>query len=185
MTPFIQHLLNRGLNNNILFDIDYDQEIVSFPLFTPWGKRVGYQNYRWNNDKTKHNNEKYGRYYSHISPSYRHCAFFGTDSLRRQGPLFIVEGVWDAVSVLNCGYACLALLGATPSPEMTHYINEVDIDISSRFRVGILDNDETSAKMKKVVHRSFCTKPFKDINECPRMYIKSFIYRKLALLNVT
>lgn len=182
MTLFVEHLRSRGLNGNVPCSIDYEQEVVSFPVYTVWGQLAGYQNYRWKCDKTKNNDEENGRYFSWVAPNYRHCAFFGLESLSRPGPLFVVEGVWDAISVLNCGFACIALLGATPSKQMIRYINWECPPISGRFRVGLLDNDEASGKMKSVVHKSFTAEPFKDINECPRMYTPSFIYRKLALL---
>ncbi len=180
MTPFIEHLRNRGLNNRIPFDIDYEQEIVSFPLFTPYGIRAGYQNYRWKCDKTKNNDEEHGRYFSWVCERHRYSGFFGTETLDRPGPLFIVEGIWDAISIINCGYACLAVLGSTPSPAMVDYVTRGCGKTASKFRVGILDGDDSYSTLKRLVHKSFTTKPFKDINECPRMYTASFIYRRLA-----
>lgn len=124
MTEWEEHLYSRtkGLlwklcDLGLLF-LDYDNEVATFPLWI--NSRVspvwlGYQEYRWKGSKEKRNHPKEGRYYTYVSKG-RGIAYFGDYSIKRGKPLFIAEGIFEAIAVQACGYPCIAVLSNSTKP---------------------------------------------------------------------
>jgi len=113
---FARHLAERGLvasGNKFTYWQDTKNQLVTFPLWTMYGQLVGYQQYDWRAGKEKSNDCK-GRY----------CTYRRKDSLTAWGleylsmtevpKLYVCEGVFDAVSVMNAGKACVATLSNNP-----------------------------------------------------------------------
>ena len=92
---------------------DYEEELLTFPLWTTTGKLVGYQQYNWNADKLRNNDHK-GKYWTYRRKDT--LTAWGLDCLDlfSTETLYIVEGVWDAISVINTGRRCLAVLANNP-----------------------------------------------------------------------
>ena len=120
MTAFHEHLDDRGLKPWIKSWVDDASEAVTFPLYHG-GIMVGYQRYRWMGDKSPHNKE-HGRYYTWISEAYRTVTLYGTDNCCGHGPLFVTEGVWDALRVTACWVDCVALLTCSPHHQLKQWL---------------------------------------------------------------
>jgi hypothetical protein len=138
---FEKHLFDRGLRHYHNAYVDYEQEIVTFYIWCGT-KLVGYQRYHWREQKTRDN---LGKYYTYVSKPHRQCACWGTDDLLGYGPLFIVEGIWDAVRIKNCWRDSLALLTNQPSKQLRWWLRNV---FHNRTIIAILDNDENKQGLK-------------------------------------
>ena len=118
---FIQHLEQRGLSPDIRAWVDYEGEIVTFPLWGASGVLVGYQRYTWKEPKIRSNA---GKYYTWITAEYKPVAVWGMEYILDNGgnwespSLVVVEGIWDAISCIQCGYRACALLTATPNKQL-------------------------------------------------------------------
>lgn len=113
---FINHLKHRG--GDFIIDgfncyIDFQEEVVTFPLWTTNGKMCGYQRYDWKADKLKNNNLK-GKYYTYRDKNI--LSYWGSEYLitKPSSNLYVVEGIWDAISVINTGRRCVATLSNNP-----------------------------------------------------------------------
>jgi len=115
MTMFRKHLDDRGLKPWIKSWIDYDNEVITFPLYHG-GKMVGYQRYNWQADK------KHERYYTWITEAYRTTTPYGVDNCFGHGPLFVTEGIWDALRVFACWVDCVALLTCSPHRQLKQWL---------------------------------------------------------------
>ena len=121
---FYEHLLSRSWAPYLHTWVDWKQEVITFPLWVPGGRLIGYIKYVWGNPK-KRNNGAGGRYFTWVADAYKKCYVYGYDSLFGHGPLFIVEGVWDAIRVQVNWYDCLATLTATPTAQTKQWIKFV------------------------------------------------------------
>ncbi len=166
---FAQHLQERGLSHIYKhwstgpLPNNPKEEHVVFPLVIPTGKNVGHQRYFWRCPKLRNNGES-GRYITTILPEYKYTAFYGWDNCCGFGPLFITEGIWDAIRVSNCWVDCVAILCNSPSKQLRQYLRMI---ANGRPLVGLLDSDGNSK------FESFCDYVFypvgdhKDFNDMP------------------
>jgi hypothetical protein len=138
-TDFYYHLLERGWAPYIQSWIDWDSEVVTFPLWTLDGKLIGYQKYHWKEPKGRFNK---GRYYTRISKPYKNNAVYGLDNCFGHGPLFIVEGIFDALRITGCFRDCLALMCNNPSKQTKQWLK---MYAYSRPIIAICDNDKDGA----------------------------------------
>lgn len=144
--------------------VDYDNEVVTFLLFTTTGTFAGYQNYHWRADKVRGN---LGRYFTWLTEWYRLMGVWGWHSLTPQSGdfLFVCEGIWDAIRIHNAGYPAIAIMTATPHPNTIKYVK---LNTCSRKLIGVLDRDENRAgeKLGAMCDRKYTVPPpFKDIGE--------------------
>lgn len=167
---FINHLINRnpelwrlGVGESI--HIDYEEEVVTFYLYLLTGELKGYQSYNWKASKEKKNNPKEGRYYSH--KKHPLCCF-GLHTYRTDKPLFLVEGVWEALALHRIDQPAIAILSNSTKPFRNwlytlpcHTVAAVQPDKASReLRWGVdsimelsKDADEyTKEDLKKEAH---------------------------------
>lgn len=161
MTPFEKHLEERGLSPKIRCWIDYNDEIVRFPLWTLGnGKLIGYCRYAWKAPKLRSNDSE-GRYINKANEAY--CMLWGLEHFYDSETLFVTEGVWDAIRVINTGYAAVAALTATPSKAfMTHW----KLLIGNRRVIVVCDSDAAGAKLAKLGTEYYTVPPpAKDLNE--------------------
>jgi len=167
---FKLHLDKRGLNSDIKCWIDQENEIVTFPLWSPSGNLVGYQRYTWHNEKLRSNE---GRYFTWIGETYRPYAVWGWEYYNRPGPLFIAEGIWDAIRVVNAGYSCFATMTATPHKTFKNWLSLVT---GNRERIALCDNDENNAglSLAKLGHFWYIV-PGHDLNDLTPVEVKSFL----------
>lgn len=112
-TQFEKHLEERGFREDAFLWIDYEAEVVVFPIYTIDGRLIGFENYNWRvTDKTIRNKPS-GRYFKFITePEHAvYGLYYITDFTK---PLYVVEGAWDAERVRCTGRNCIAVLQNNP-----------------------------------------------------------------------
>jgi hypothetical protein len=109
-----------------------------FPLIAPGGRFLGHQRYFWRRPKLRSNDEQ-GRYISTFLPECKLTACYGWQNCFGYGPLFVTEGIWDAIRVSNCHVDCVALLCNSPSPQLKQYIRMI---ACGRPVIALIDRDE-------------------------------------------
>ncbi|MGR5367115.1 hypothetical protein [Photobacterium damselae] len=110
---FLKHLEERGFQSDTFAWVDFETEIVVFPIYTIDGRLVGYENYNWRvTDKTIRNKPN-GRYFKFITdPENAAWGFYHIVDFTK--PLYVVEGVWDAERVRATGRNCIAVMQNNP-----------------------------------------------------------------------
>jgi len=168
MNNFTEHLKMRGLKPNHRVWIDHLQEVVTFPLwsFPLLGKSrlIGYQRYNWQEVKIRNN---CGKYYTWLTDDSKDRGCYGLDNCYGHGPLFVVEGIWDSLRVVNCYFDCLALLTCSPCKNMRAHLRQL---AGKRPIVALCDNDENKSglRLKSAADYFFVVPdPYKDVNEIP------------------
>lgn len=112
-----QHMQDRGVVSNYpSLYVDYENNVATFLLYTWTGKLIGFHQYKPLAPKKhakglKPNEMKY----------FPHClqgshAYWGADTIDHSKRLVLVtEGVFDAISLHNAGFNCIAALGNNPT----------------------------------------------------------------------
>lgn len=145
---FIEHLKTRMrshqtsvlLINGGLLKIDLEAEVATFLVYNPFnGKLCGYQQYDPAKSKDKRNDEK-GRYYLYTNKE--HC-FWVAAPIDRSKPLYLVEGIWDAVALIDAGFQAIAVLSNNPKP-LKQYLNLIHDN-----KIAVCDNDAAGMKLSK------------------------------------
>lgn len=117
--------------------------VATFLLWTP--ALTGFVQYRPGADKKAFG--RAGRYYM------RGRGPFGWESLERPGPIFLVEGIFDACRLHSMGVAALAALSNDPGPSFMEQLYGLGRPI-----VAVCDGDAAGRKLAKYGH---------DFIECP------------------
>lgn len=143
-SDFAQHLRGRGFKPYFNAWLDPEQQICTFPLwgFGPNPKLIGYQRYNWREVKIRNNG---GKYFTWVADDYKDRACYGLDNCYGHGPLFVVEGIWDAIRVSNCYHDCVALLCNSPSRNLKAHIRQL---AGERPIVALCDNDANKSGEK-------------------------------------
>ena len=164
------HLLGRGLFVEYLDNvfIDYTEEIVTFPLWSCTGQLLGYQKYDWKADKLRNNDNK-GKYYTYRRKDW--LTFWGLDivDLNSTEPLYLVEGVWDAISVLNAGYRCIAVLSNNPQ-QLKNLLNCLPCRT-----VALCDGDKAGKMLSRVCDDRIILPDGKDCNDMSKREIREML----------
>lgn len=164
---FEQHLINRGLKPSFYSKvyIDYRREVVTFPLWSCTGQLLGYQKYDWRENKLR-NNDRQGRYYTYRRKDW--LTFWGLDciDLTSKEPLYVVEGVWDAVSVLNAGYRCIAVLSNNPQ-QLKNLLKCLPCKT-----VALCEGDKAGRMLSRVCDTAIYLQEMKDCNDMTEKEIK-------------
>lgn len=111
---YLRHLNSRGLavqGQVEGYSVDLDNEVTDFMLWNMSGQLVGYQRYKWQPPKMSRN-PKEGKYFTRLTKG--KLAVWGLHSYKSNEPLYIVEGIFDAVSMHIIGKACVAVLTNSP-----------------------------------------------------------------------
>ena len=156
---FQQHLTLRGLNSNLEGKvwIDCRQELVIFPLWNLSGRLCGYQQYNWKSHK-KMRNDKYGKYWTYRTKESISC--YGLEFLDySQNILYVVEGVWDAVSMINAGYNCIATLSNDPK-WLRNWLKVLPFKT-----VGLCDGDKAGKKLGNSCSEVVILPEGRDVND--------------------
>jgi hypothetical protein len=134
--------MDRGFRSYYDAFVDYPAEIVSFQIWAGT-KLVGYQRYDWRGEK-KVDNRKGGKYYTYVQDGHRQLSCWGTRDNFGHGPLFITEGIWDAVRIKNCYHDALAVFTNNPHKQLKQWLR---MYAGSRPIVAICDNDAAGTKL--------------------------------------
>jgi len=107
-------LLEGDFPDGLIAFVDYDQEIVTFPLWNLSGQWVGYQTYRWDKEKVRQGDPREMRYFTYLPK--QALGVYGLQYLRDgyTGPICLVEGIWVAIVGVAHGLPCVAVLGNNP-----------------------------------------------------------------------
>jgi hypothetical protein len=117
------------------------EEHVVFPLFSPIGVFIGHQRYFWRKGKNRGN---IGRYLTTILDPYKQVACYGWDNCRGFGPLFVTEGIFDAIRVSNCWVDCVACLCNNPSKQLKWLLKQI---AGNRRLIALTDRDNAGEKL--------------------------------------
>lgn len=172
---FYEHLRKRAVGDNTRCWIDWNGELVTFPIWTIDGKLIGYQRYDWRAPKVRSNK---GRYFTWISEPYRGSAsFYGMDqlswSLSRPKSaqydsqrILVVEGIFDALRCIQAGWPAIAVLTATPNKQFVQHFKFL-MQAKNMCAIGILDNDEGGAGngLRKLCRSSIMCEWHKDMGD--------------------
>lgn len=139
-----EHLEERGVQFD-RYNINCNRWTASFKLYTPTGKWIGYQQYRPLADKTRKNNPKFGRYYTHVTTGY--LPIWGFETLDyTPSVVFACEGIFKAVRFHRFNVSAVALLGN----DSKQYMNQMHL--LNRKVIAICDPDDAGKKLAKVGH---------------------------------
>lgn len=165
------HLVERRMDLNLHTAFVSDDDVVVFPLWNLTGQMVGYQQYRPTASKERQNDPREGRYFTKRRGD---VGVWGLESWSRPGPLFVVEGIFDAAAVTHCGGAAIALLANDPDKSTLRWLWTV-----RRFRkvVAVCDSDKAGAKLAKVGHIAHTVETYKDLGDAPNEYVTNMINR--------
>lgn len=140
------HLIERHVDFHVhrFIYISEEERIATFLLTNGCGTISGFQQYRPDSDKTRHNDPRDGRYFTYRMKS--NMSFFGYESMRyREDILFVTEGIFDAVRLTKYRQPAIALLSNDPSQDVRNYLSCV-----SRKIIAVCDSGKPGEKLKKV-----------------------------------
>lgn len=148
--------------------VDVETKILTFPLWSCTGQLLGYQQYNFRTDKSREKDRK-SRYYPCIRRDW--LSFWGLEflDLSSKDPLYVVEGIWDAIRVLNAGYRCIAVLSNNPK-KMKNLLTSLPCKT-----VALCDGDESGKLLAKVCDESIILPEGKDCNDMTEEELKEII----------
>lgn len=178
------HLLSRGVDTtSINVYLNEIEGIATFPIWNMSGQLAGYQQYNPARAKSLHiegvtckSELKYFTY-----------AGLEGDPLRRKGKkkllvwgleylelstatIFITEGIFDAIKILNAGFPCIAVLSNDP-----HYLKSFFMALN-RPLIAILDKGKAGAKLAKYGNKAHTIpEEFGDLGEMSQGEVNKFL----------
>ena len=174
----VEHLKTRGVDVNGSYGdvrISVPANTATFYLWNASGQLVGYQKYNPGGDKNCRNDPVSSKYYNRLSHQEDAVAVgvWGLQyfDLLEWDFLFLTEGLFDAAKVLNAGWPCVALLGATVSVSTSGWLSTLP-----HKKIALLDGDAAGGDMKDVAtvyHRT--PDPFKDLGDMPQEDADAFL----------
>jgi hypothetical protein len=152
-----QHLKDRHCDVSLYRPVlDHQEGVVTFYLWNLSGQLIGYQRYRPFAPKSGAPQEEM-RYFTKlgregeregiVAARYK-IGVFGLEAFNRPGPLFIVEGIFDAVRLHNRGLAAIAVLANDPKA-FKSWVSSL-----GRTTIAICDNDSAGKKLAKIADTS-------------------------------
>ena len=150
--------------------IDYENEIVTFELRNPFTLQLsGTQKYDWKAAKEKRN---YGKYLQHCAKGSK--ILFGLEYIEDYSrPIFLVEGVFDALSMRQHGFQCLALMSNnTPKDVKTYLLNLPNT-------IAICDGDSAGLHLAKYTKRHVVCEEGEDPNSMPKTKLLELLREQL------
>lgn len=144
---FLDHISLRGLN---LYKqhaiVDSLNEIVTFYLYDLQERLVGYQQYNWKGSKHKRSTME-GKYYSYITSGRK--GIWGLDTLDpgEGEPIYLVEGIWDAIAIQRLGLNAIAVLCNNPK-HLTKELQQLRVMYNTDI-VAVCDGDTSGLMLAK------------------------------------
>ena len=161
---------------------DHENDLAYFPLWSLNGQMVGYQKYSPMQPKKKRNA---GKYFTHATYSQEvgqrkigHAVpVWGLESIKdHHKVLYVTEGIFDAVRLINNGAAAIALLGKGDNSSIKNYLSILK---GSRRLVCVLDPDQKKPPVSTEFHRvNVPGAPTADLADAPQEYINENILEK-------
>lgn len=167
---FLRHIRRRGFKEEYgdYVWLDLETEVLTFPLWGCTGKLLGYQKYDYRADKLRNNHSKC-KYYTYLRKDW--LSFWGLEfiNLSSKEPLYIVEGVWDAISVLNAGYRCIAVLSNNPQ-QLKGLLSTLPCRT-----IALCDGDKAGKMLSRVCDERIILPEGKDCNNMTEEELKEII----------
>ena len=167
---FFQHLRRRGLKEEHCDYVwaDLETKILTFPLWSCTGQLLGYQQYDFKADKLRDNDTK-GKYYTYRRKDW--LSFWGLEfiDLSSREPLYVVEGTWDAISVMNVGYRCIAVLSNNPQ-QLKGFLNTLPCKT-----IALCDGDKAGKMLSRVCDERILLPAGRDCNDMTENELKEII----------
>lgn len=135
-----------------------ENETITFPLWTVNGRLCGYQRYQWNADKLRNNDCK-GKYFTYRTKEVLTCWGLEHIDLTSTEPLYVVEGIWDAISVLSTGRRCIAVLSNNPQ-QLKPWLSCLPCET-----IALCDGDKAGKMLTRVCDRGIILPEGKDCND--------------------
>lgn len=168
---FYAHLMSRM--GRMTYDvlerefIDDEKQIITFNLHDFSGNYTGYQKYNWRSDKKKRNAVE-GRYFAHTTP-YR-TAVFGLQYHEIMKPeLFVCEGIFDAITLIEAGYNAIAIL-SNNSVRIRNTLELSPVPV-----IAVCDGDSQGAKLAKICDRAIYLPEGEDPNSMGAKHLKDYL----------
>lgn len=171
MSEFTDHISDRSFGllgeegEDSLSWVDYKEEVVTFPLWNLSGQMVGYQQYNWRMPKSRGNNPKEQKYYTHLPKGT--IGVYGLDLLEEGylGTIFLVEGIWEAFMGMCFGIPCIAVLGVGRKGVSKQ--TKLWLDTLPNVIVPLCQADEAGKGLAKIRPRHAITLS-QDLDDCLR-----------------
>ena len=176
MTQLRQHLCNRGLDfDKFDYRVSMTDSLAYFFLYNLSGQLTGYQKYNPDGEKgfraSKKNDKTWkAKYYTYKTENT--LAFYGAYSYNVYKPLFLVEGIFDAIKIINNGASCFALLTSSPSKQMAGFLNTLP---NKKY---IIDDNAGHAKKTfrhVVAERLLPPSEYGDVGDMPQDEVNLFL----------
>jgi len=168
------HLRTRGVDpSKIRAIVDEESGTATFLLYNLSGQIVGYQRYTPGAPKSGNSNPTLNRYFTRVTRTHKSKMIHAwginriTTATRR---VYIVEGIFDAVKIVNAGRVGIAILTSNPK-FIKEWLSLLNVEL-----VGIQDNDEKRQSGWSFLDRIEVTPdPYKDLGEMPQSEVNSFL----------
>lgn len=154
-----QHLISRGVKDFTGVTLCEDVNLAYFWLYNLFGQIAGYQQYNPNGTKNisrKEMNPRDQKYYTYLSEHLfwegNKSCFWGTQFYNHnKKDVFLVEGIFDAVKIINEGYNAFATLNNDPRIAK----NYIKLLKDRHNIIVIADNDAAGRKLLKYGDSSY------------------------------
>ena len=155
---FEEHLARRGLRLSNYLYVDYEKELVTFPLYNLSGILKGVQTYNWKSEIRGKNTEDC-RYYNQRDKT--SITYFTTPDINIMDnrDLHVVEGIWDAIRVIEAGYKCIAVMTSTPM-----YVKQLLETIPCK-TIALCDGDKAGKMLSRATDERIILPEDKDPND--------------------
>lgn len=171
MNDLLSHLYERRFPfspNYVWFD--YDEHLITFPLWNLSGNMVGFQQYRPGASKEKKNSPREGKYFTYRNKG--QVSVWGLESWHYSNTLFLTEGIFDACRLIDKGFSAVAALANDPNNSTKRWVASVR---HYRPVVAVCDGDAAGVKLKKLAHDSFVCPPSQDFSDLSEEEVDTFL----------
>lgn len=140
----LKHLLERKFDPSryLHYHIDHDEELFYVYLTNEYGKFTGFQKYNPNVTAKRMNHPTEARYFSYSRRGEN--AFWGLETLKNSGTIFLVESVFKASALHLAGFQAIASLNASPNPQLIDWLKNPYLN---RQVVAIGDDDKAGKNL--------------------------------------
>ena len=160
--------VGRGIISQNAF-LDFEDEVLTFPLWSFTGQMIGYQQHQWKSDKKKRNDSK-GRYWTYHKKEV--VPVWGLEFYNQYKDLYIVEGIWDAISCINVGLNCIAVLTNNPK-----HLKNLFFCLPNR-KIALCDGDKAGKILSKSCNDAIILPEGKDVNDLSGDELKGIVNGK-------
>lgn len=165
---FLEHIQDRGWcmlgfddDPKSIGYVDYENEVVTFPLWNLSGQFSGTQIYRWDKSKDAQRNPHDQKYFTYAPRG--NISVYGLQLLPDSylGPIYLVEGIWEVIAGCFFGIPCVAALGRNPK-HLMNWINSIPNPV-----VTLSQPDEAGKDLRKYGKNGYIDLD-KDLDDCLR-----------------